>query len=69
MKKTKLFFILGVLIIFVGVGCAPTIVTKSVSETTHPDGQKTTTVTRSLSQHIQEMETKSTKEVKDYFDR
>jgi hypothetical protein len=69
MKKTKLFFILGVLITFAGVGCSPTIFTKSVTERTDPDGKKTTTVTRSISQHLQEMETNSTKEVKDYFSR
>ncbi|WP_213182964.1 hypothetical protein [Desulfosarcina cetonica] len=65
MKKITGALIIGFAICF--IGCAPTIATKSITETTHPDGSKTISVTKSLSQHISVMETSSTAEVKNTF--
>jgi hypothetical protein len=44
-------------------GCAPTIATMSVTETVGPNGEKTISTTKQLSQHVSEFETTSTKEV------
>ena len=65
MRKIKLLLILG--LVFILTACAPTIATKSITETTHPDGSKTVSVTKSLSQHIEIMKTSSTKEVENTF--
>ena len=65
MKKSKVSLI--VVVIFILMSCAPTIATKSITETTHPDGSKTVSVTKSLSQQFSLMETSSTKEVKETF--
>jgi hypothetical protein len=67
MAKVKLF--LSLCIVFMLMSCAPTVVTKSITETTHPDGSKTTSVTKTLSQSISTPETKSTEEVKRTFDK
>jgi hypothetical protein len=61
MQKIKLLLILGFGISF--LSCAPTIVTKTIVETTDPDGRKTVTVTKSISQHLQTLETPSTTDV------
>ena len=50
MKKIGLFLMSISLVMF--MACAPTIVTKSISETTGPNGEKTVTVHKSISQHI-----------------
>jgi hypothetical protein len=66
MAKVKLFLSLCIVVML--MSCAPTIVTKSITETTNPDGSKTTSVTRMIQQHISTPQTKSTEEVKRIFD-
>jgi len=65
MKRARFLLIIG--FCFVLTSCAPTLATKSITETTHPDGTKTVSVTKSLTQHVNIMETSSTKEVKETF--
>jgi hypothetical protein len=53
--------------LMVAAGCAPTIATMSVTETTGPNGEKTVSVTKSLSQHVSQMQTSSTDQVLEKF--
>jgi len=65
MKKVKILLVF--VLLFTVVACAPTIATKSITEITGPDGKKTVSVTKSLSQHIEIMQTSSTGEVVNTF--
>ena len=66
MKKMRLLFILCIVLLF--AACVSTTVTKSITETTHPDGSKTVSVTKEISQLIQIPETSAAKEVKKEFE-
>jgi uncharacterized lipoprotein YajG len=48
-------------------GCQPTIATMSVTETIGPDGEKTVSTTKCLSQHISHTQTTSTDMVLEKF--
>lgn len=66
MKKLALLAILcGSLVC--AAGCAPTIATMSITETVAPNGEKTVSTTRSLSQHISHLQTSSTDQVLEKF--
>jgi hypothetical protein len=67
MTKVKLFLALCTVVMF--TACHPTIAIKSITETTHPDGTKTISVTKSLQQQLNIPETKSTEEVEHTFDQ
>lgn len=68
MKKIKLLFVIGISAFF--AACTyPTTITKSIEETTHPDGRKTVTVKKTISQSPQIGITKSTQSVVDEFNR
>lgn len=64
MKKT-LLLVCGAALF--AAGCQPTIATMSVTETIGPDGEKTVSTTKSLSQHVQVMQTSSTDMVLEKF--
>ena len=66
MKKLALLAIFCGSLVFVA-GCAPTIATMSITETVAPNGEKTVSTTRSLSQQISHTQTKSTDEVMEKF--
>jgi len=68
MIKIKLLLMI-VLSIFFAACTYPTTITKTIEETTHPDGKKTVTVTKSISQSPQIGITKSTQEVVDEFNK
>ena len=67
MTKFKLLFIFGMALLF--VACHPTIVKKTVSVTTHPDGKRTITVTKEIEQAFDISKTESTKAIVKEFDR
>lgn len=68
MTKVKLLFIFGIALFF--VACShPTIVKKTVSVTTHPDGKRTITVTKEIEQAFDITKTESTKAIVKEFDR
>ena len=68
MKKIKLLFVIGISAFF--AACTyPTTITKTISETTHPDGRKTVTVIKTISQSPQTGITKSTQAVVDEFNK
>ena len=48
-------------------GCMPTIATMSETVTIGPNGEKTTAITKSLSQHISNTQTSSTDQVLEKF--
>ena len=48
-------------------GCMPTIATMSVTETIGPNGERTISTTKSLSQHISHTQTTSTDQVLEKF--
>ena len=55
-----------VIICFFGItACAPTIATKYVQETRHPDGSKTVVIYKELKQHLSKIETEASKDVID----
>ena len=55
-----------VIICFFGItACAPTIATKYVKETRHPDGSKTVVIYKELKQHLSKIETEASKDVID----
>lgn len=61
MRKFKL---LGIsVLLFTSTACAPTWATKTITETTGPDGKKTISVTKTLTQQIQLIQTSSTDDV------
>jgi len=68
MKKIFLLVVIGCAM-FIFSGCAPTIASISVTETIAPNGDKTVSTTKSLSQHIQQTQTKSTDQILDKFDK
>lgn len=65
MKKLALFLAAASLLSI--VGCAPTIATMSVTETVAPNGEKTVSTTKALSQHVNVMQTGSTDQVLEKF--
>lgn len=67
MTKVKLLFIFGIALLF--MACHPTIVKKTVSVTTHPDGKRTITVTKEIEQSFDIPKTESTKEIVEEFNR
>ncbi len=55
-----------VTICFFGItACAPTVATKYIQETRHPDGTKTVVVYKELKQTLSKMETEASKDVID----
>jgi hypothetical protein len=68
MKKIKLLFVIGISA-FIAACTYPTTITKTIAETTHADGRKTVTVTKSISQSPQTGITKSTQAVVDEFNK
>ncbi len=69
MRKIKLLFVaIGMLALL--SGCTyPTTITKEITEITGPDGKKTVSVTKRISQSPQIGITKSTQAVVDEFNR
>ena len=54
------------IVCFFGItACAPTIATKSIKETIHPDGTKTVVIYKQLTQHLEKIETEASKDVID----
>ena len=53
-----------VIVCFFGItACAPTVATKYIKETRHPDGTKTVVVYKELKQTLSKMETEASKDV------
>jgi hypothetical protein len=68
MRKIRLLLVIGISILL--AACTyPTTITKTITETTHPDGRKTITVTKTISQSPQTGITKSTQSVVEEFNR
>ena len=68
MRKIKILFIIGMVVLF--AACTyPTVIRKTVSETTGPGGRKTVTITKSIEQSAQIGLTKSTNEVIQEFNQ
>lgn len=66
MKKLMLLMASGLLVSSV-LGCQPTIATISVSETIGPNGEKTVTTSKTLSQSISHTQTGSTDQILEKF--
>lgn len=62
MKKLILFFVCGSGLIL-AAGCQPTVATISTTETIAPNGDKTVSTTKILSQTISHMQTTSTDQI------
>jgi len=66
MKKLALLAILCGGLVF-AAGCAPTICTMSITETVAPNGDKTVSTTRSISQQVSHTQTSSTDQILEKF--
>jgi hypothetical protein len=66
MKKLAILAILGALMLC-GVNCAPTVATMSITETIGPNGEKTISTTKALSQSVSHTQTSSTDKVLETF--
>jgi hypothetical protein len=66
MRKLFLFSVCASSLLFF-TGCMPTIATMSVTETIGPNGEKTISTTKSLSQQISNTQTSSTDQVLEKF--
>jgi hypothetical protein len=62
----KKMIILAVCLGF-AAGCAPTIATMSETVTTAPNGEKTVSIKKELSQHVSHTQTSSTDQVLEKF--
>jgi hypothetical protein len=54
-------------LMFCGVSCAPTVATMSITETIGPNGEKTISTTKQLSQSVSHTQTSSTDKVLETF--
>lgn len=66
MKKV-LYFVACASCMLAFAGCMPTIASISVTETVAPNGDKTVSTTKSLTQHISHTQTSSTDQILDKF--
>lgn len=63
----KLFYFSACASCLLFAGCMPTIATMSVTETIGPNGEKTISTRKELSQHISHTQTSSTDQVLEKF--
>jgi hypothetical protein len=65
--KRLFYFASGAGCLLFIAGCMPTVATMSVTETIGPNGERTVSTTKSLSQHVSHTQTSSTDQVLEKF--